>query len=84
MKIYCFFRVFEILYEDNFNGQDIKRPGKYCFLQSWCSHFFEVLSMFFQCFYENSEDLCTEDDLTHCFDFGVAGIYLKCCYALLV
>ena len=45
---------------------------------------FLVLSMFFQCFYEHSGDLYTENDLTHCFDFGVVGINLKCCYALLV
>ena len=45
---------------------------------------FLVLSMFFQCSYEHSGDLYTENDLMHCFDFGVVGIYLKCCYALLV
>ena len=45
---------------------------------------FLILSMFFQCFYEHLGDLYTENDLTHCFDFGVVGIYLKCCYALLV
>ena len=38
----------------------------------------------FQCFDEHSGDLYTENDLTHCSDFGVVGIYLKCCYALLV
>ena len=41
---------------------------------------FLVLSMFFHCFYEHSGDLYNESDLTHCFDFGVVGIYLKCCY----
>ena len=45
---------------------------------------FLVLSMFFQCFYEHSGDLDTENGLGYCFDFGVVGIYLKCCYALLV
>ena len=45
---------------------------------------FLVLSMFFQCFYEHSGDLDTENGLAHFSDFGVFGIYLKCCYALLV
>ena len=38
---------------------------------------FLVLSMFFQCFYEHSGDLYTENGLTHCFDIRVVGIYLK-------
>ena len=46
--------------------------------------FFLVLSIFFRYFYEHSGDLYTQNDLTHCYDFDVVGIYLKCCYALLV
>ena len=36
---------------------------------------FLVLSMFFQCLYEHSGYLYTENDLMH-FNFGVVGIYL--------